>query len=225
MKMEGNAVAVAPVIRAGMFGQIEPFVVGENFVEYINRLEMFFLVNDTPEDKKVPVLITVAGPSLYTVSVRLCAPEDPRVKPYQVLVDLLKQHLAPTTNVVAERYKFRKCEQHSSQSITDFIISLKAMSQSCNYGDFLPDALRDQFVAGIYDQSLRKRLLTEAQLTFDSACSLARSWEAALNQNQEIFSLTSSLSKIAAVCQQNGRQNKRSSQSSSQRKVPAYQKS
>ena len=170
MKVEAGG--VIPVVRAGMFGQIEQYVVGENFEEYISRLEMFFLVNDTPDNRKVPVLVTVAGPSLYTIATRLCAPDDPRTKSYANLVKLLKDHLGPTTNVVAERYKFRKCEQLASQSITDFIISLKATAQTCEYAAFLSDALRDQFVAGIRDQSLRKKLLTEPGLTFEKACSL-----------------------------------------------------
>lgn len=179
---------LVPVVRAGMFGQIEHFVVGENFEEYINRLEMFFLVNDMPDEKKVPVLVTVAGPSLYTIDARLCSPADPRTKSYVDLVALLKEHLDPTTNIVAERYKFRKSEQLSSQSITEFIISLKASAQPCKFAAFLTDSLRDQFVAGIRDQSLRKKLLTEPDLTFDKACSIARSWEAALSQNKEMSS-------------------------------------
>lgn len=48
--MKREAVGAAPIVRAGMFGQIEQYVVGENFGEYVNRLEMFFLVNDTPDD-------------------------------------------------------------------------------------------------------------------------------------------------------------------------------
>lgn len=131
LKME--ALGAAPIVRAGMFGQIEQYVIGENFGEYVNRLEMFFLVNDTPDNKKVPVLVTVAGPSLYSIAARLSSPEDPRTKSYEDLVDLLKKHLDPTTNIVAERYKFRKCEQMSSQSVTEFIINLIATAQSCKF--------------------------------------------------------------------------------------------
>lgn len=176
----------APVIRTGMFGQIEQFVVGEDWDEYQNRLEMFFMVNETSEELKVPVMFTVAGPSLYTLATRLCAPDSPRKKTYSALVELFKAHLAPTTNVVSERYAFGKCEQLASQTISEFVVNLKAKAQSCEFGTFLSDALRDQFVVGVYDESLRKKLLTEFGLTFDKACSIARSYEAALNQNKEM---------------------------------------
>ena len=47
-----------------MFSHMEMFVVGENFDEYENRLQQFFIVNDVEESKKVPMLVTMAGPSL-----------------------------------------------------------------------------------------------------------------------------------------------------------------
>ncbi|KAL1395426.1 hypothetical protein pipiens_011263 [Culex pipiens pipiens] len=175
-----------PVIRSGMFGQLEQYVLGEDWEEYRNRLEMFFQVNETPDEMKVPVMFTVAGPSLYTLANRLCAPDSPRVKSYTELTALFKDHLAPTTNVVSERYLLRLCEQTPSQKIADFIVTLKAKAQTCDYGNFLQDALRDQFVAGIHDQSLRKKLLTESMLTFEKACTIAKAYEAALSQNKEM---------------------------------------
>ncbi|EDS42184.1 conserved hypothetical protein [Culex quinquefasciatus] len=65
---------------------------------------------------------------------------------------------------------------------------MRSETRSCEFGTFLSDALRDQFVVGVYDESLRKKLLTEFGLTFDKACSIARSYEAALNQNKEMSS-------------------------------------
>ncbi|XP_040173684.1 uncharacterized protein LOC120906236 [Anopheles arabiensis] len=147
-----------------MFGHMEPFVVGENFDEYENRLQQFFIVNDVEESKKVPVLVTMAGPSLYSMASRICSPDDPCSKSYKDLIKLLKQHLAPKVNVVAERYKYRKCEQAIGQTITEFIIELKASSQSCDFGTFLQQALRDQFVAG----------------------EIGRSWEAAEHECKEM---------------------------------------
>nr|XP_019563376.2 uncharacterized protein LOC109431596 [Aedes albopictus] len=178
-----------------MFGHMEPFVVGEKFDEYVSRLEQFFLVNEVPNNKKVPMLVTMAGPSLYSIASRICSPDDPCTKTYAQLIALLKKHLAPTVNVVAERYKFRKCEQSSSQTISDFIIELKAQSQSCAYNAFLQEALRDQFVAGVSNSNLRTKLLTEANLTFERACEIARSWEAAEQESKAM----QGASKIAAL--------------------------
>ncbi|XP_055543713.1 uncharacterized protein LOC129729238 [Wyeomyia smithii] len=141
------------------------------------------------------MLVTMAGPSLYSIASRICSPDDPCTKPYKDLIELLKEHFAPSVNVLAERYKFRKVEQSSSQTISEFIIQLKAQSHSCDFKTFLPEALRDQFVAGVQNSNLRTKLLGEADLTFEKACTIARNSEAA---EQESRAMQGS-SKLAAL--------------------------
>uniref|UniRef100_A0A182YR20 CCHC-type domain-containing protein n=1 Tax=Anopheles stephensi TaxID=30069 RepID=A0A182YR20_ANOST len=162
-------------VAMSMFGHMEPFVIGENFDEYVSRLQQFFIVIDVEETKKVPMLVTMAGPSLYSIANRICSPEDPCSKPCKNQIELLKQHLAPKVNVMAERCKYHKCEQAANQTITEFIIELKALSQSCDFGTFLSQALRDRFVAGLQNSGLRTKLLAEGDLTLEKACEIGRS--------------------------------------------------
>uniref|UniRef100_A0A182VPM5 Retrotrans_gag domain-containing protein n=1 Tax=Anopheles minimus TaxID=112268 RepID=A0A182VPM5_9DIPT len=144
---------------------------------------MFFLVNDITDEKETPVLMTMAGASLYATAVKICSPDDHKEKPYKELVKALNEYFTPVENIVSERYQFRKVKQSSDQSINDYIISLKDKAHSCDYGPFLKDALRDQFVAGIKDHELRTRLLRESRIKFADACEIARAWEAAQQQN------------------------------------------
>ena len=65
-----------------MFGLMEPFVVGEKLDEYVSNLEQFFLVKEVPNNKKVPLLVTMAGPSLYSIASRICSPDDLCTKTY-----------------------------------------------------------------------------------------------------------------------------------------------
>ncbi|XP_049288976.1 uncharacterized protein LOC125766922 [Anopheles funestus] len=164
-------------------GNIDPYVMGECFTEYASRIEMFFKANDIPEEKKVPILVTMAGASLYSVAVTVCAPDDPGNKTYAELIKVLKDYFSPVVNVVSERYQFRKLKQSSEQSINDYLISLKVQAQSCDYGQFLTDALRDQFLAGVTDHELRMRMLREPKLTLAEACEIARAWEASKLQS------------------------------------------
>ncbi|XP_052889246.1 uncharacterized protein LOC128297608 [Anopheles moucheti] len=174
---EGKCLHVAN--RMYTIGNIDPYVIGECFTEYASRIEMFFKANDVPEEKKVPLLVTMAGASLYSVAITMCAPDDPGDKSYAELIKLLKDYFAPVVNVVSERYKFRKLKQSPDQSINDYIISLKVQAQSCEFGQFAIDALRDQFVAGVVDHELRTRMLREPNLTLVEACEIARTWETA----------------------------------------------
>uniref|UniRef100_A0A182YT39 Uncharacterized protein n=1 Tax=Anopheles stephensi TaxID=30069 RepID=A0A182YT39_ANOST len=117
-------------VAMSMFGHMEPFVIGENFDKYVSRQQQFFIVNDVEETKKVPMLVTMAGPSLYSIANRICSPEDPCSKTCKTSQnELLKQHLASKVN-------YHKDEQAANQTITEFIIELKALSQSCDFGTF-----------------------------------------------------------------------------------------
>lgn len=63
-----------------MFGNIEPFVPGECFTEYQERIDQFFILNDVEEKKKVPLLITKIGPECYKKLKSLFVPDCPTKK-------------------------------------------------------------------------------------------------------------------------------------------------
>uniref|UniRef100_A0A182YSV8 Retrotransposon gag domain-containing protein n=1 Tax=Anopheles stephensi TaxID=30069 RepID=A0A182YSV8_ANOST len=126
----------------------------------------------------------MAGPSLYSIANRICSPEDPCSNTYKNQIELLKQHLAPKDNIIAERCKYHKCEQAANQTITEFIIELKSLSQSCDFGTFLSQATR----------SIRRRI---AKLRVANQAPSRRSWEASEQECREM----QGSSKLAAFKQ------------------------
>ena len=52
--------------------------------------------------------------------------------------------------------------------------------QSCDFEDFLEQALRNRFVCGLANLNLQKRLLTEENLTLEQAISIATAMEMAV---------------------------------------------
>ena len=61
----------------------------------------------------------------------------------------------------------------------DFLADLRWLSISCEFGEFLQQALRDCFVCGVPSESLQKRLLTEAELTIQRAQEISQNMESA----------------------------------------------
>lgn len=47
------------------------------------------------------------------------------------------------------------------------------MAQTCDFKNFLNQALRDKFVCGVFDNNLRQKLLNGYELTFEKACEIA----------------------------------------------------
>ena len=90
-----------------VFGQIDHFFPdSETLSVYLERVDLFFSANNVPDERKVPLLLTVIGASAYGVLHNLMTPENPKTKSYAELVTALKQHYEPKPLVIAERFHF-----------------------------------------------------------------------------------------------------------------------
>ena len=156
---------------AHVLGQVGPYCEGkEDWACYVERLEQFFIANDiTDAPKKRAVLLSGIGPLTYSVLRNLMTPDVPSSKSYDELKSTLSAHFKPKTLVIAERFRFYKRNQHENESISDYIVELKKLASTCDFGDFLSSALRDRLVCGLRSESIQRKLLTEVDLTFDKA--------------------------------------------------------
>ena len=158
---------------AQVLGQVGPYCEGkEDWACYVERLKQFFIANDiTDAPKKRAVLLSGIGPSTYSVLVlrNLMTPDVPSSKTYDELKATLSAHFKPKTLVIAECFQFYKRNQHENESISDYIVELKKLASTCDFGDFLSMALRDRLVCGLRAESIQRKLLTEVDLTFDKA--------------------------------------------------------
>ncbi|XP_061721065.1 uncharacterized protein K02A2.6-like [Cydia pomonella] len=161
-------------------GKIGEFkIASDNWRLYVERLEQYFLCNNIKAELQVPTLVTVIGAECYELLVNLCTPDKPTSKTFAELTTILEKHLQPKPSVLAERYKFRHRKQGDSESMSNYVAVLKRMSKTCDFGAWLEESLRDQFVCGIHSETIRQRLFAEDKLDFTKAFNLAVSMEAA----------------------------------------------
>lgn len=175
---KSNPFQGSSVQKVAMLGRMDPFIPGEDFEVYMKRLKMYFIANGIPDSLKAAVLITVMGNETFQILDSLFSPEDPCEKTFDQIVDKLKNQFKPMVIVAAERYKLYTRKQKVNEPIAEYVVALKHLAQSCNFGTFLADALRDAFIIGIQNQKIRKRLLSE-ELDFDKAYKIASSMELA----------------------------------------------
>ena len=65
-------------------------------------------------------------------------------------------------------------------------MELRRLALTCEFGNFLDEALCDRFVCGLLEEAIQRRLLAEADLTLTKALSLAQSMEIAQKDLKEI---------------------------------------
>ena len=148
------------------FGRMDAFnPKEEEWLTYVERLEMFFVVNNVPEDKKAASLLTLMGGKMYALLKSLTTPTKPTEMPFKDIVEVMGRHLTPKPLAIAERYKFHKCNQEEGQSIREFLAKLQKLAETCEFGDRL--------VCGINSKATRRKLLGEAELSLKKAVDIA----------------------------------------------------
>ncbi|KAK3701958.1 hypothetical protein RRG08_017848 [Elysia crispata] len=65
--------------------------------------------------------------------------------------------------------QFHKRNQREGESIQAYTVEIKRLSEHCNFGPHLDQSLRDRLVCGLRGTTIQKRLLQEADLTFQIA--------------------------------------------------------
>ena len=164
----------------GTIGRMDTFNDNTEDIEtYIERLDQYFMVNDIPDTKKVPALLSLVGPKIFKLLKSLVAPTKPGEKTYEQLCEALTKHFQPMINRTAERYRFHTRVQRSSESINDYLAALKQLSLNCNFEQDLEQQLCDVFIRGMYKKETRTRLISQPDITLAKAVKMATSHEQA----------------------------------------------
>ena len=156
----------------------------EPFTVYLERVEIFFVVNDIPAEKKVSVFINSIGGTAYGVLRNLIAPASPMDKSFEFIVGKLTDHYDPKPLIIVERYHFHKRDQATGETVGEYVAELRRLATKCNFGAYFKEALRDRLVCGIKSEQIQKGLLAEADLDLAKAVKRATAMEAARSHTQ-----------------------------------------
>ena len=172
---------------ATVIGQVQEFDAGkEDWPQYVERLEQFFIANGIEEGKKRAVLLVAVGPATFKLLRSLIAPDKPDTKFYADLVKVLTEHFQPTPSETVQRFKFHGRTRQPGESVAAYVAELRAIAEHCNFGASLQAMLRDQIVCGIKDKVVQRRLLSESALSFHKALSIAQGLDTAAQNVKEL---------------------------------------
>ena len=141
------------------------------------------------DNRRREVLLSVIGPTTYSLLRNLVSPAKPAEKSYTDLIKALKNHYAPTLSTTVQSFKFQARVRNKGESVASYISELRKLAEHCEFGAGLDERLRDQFISGIADETVQKKLLSRDVPTFAEANKIALSHEIA-NRDVSIFSPT-----------------------------------
>ena len=175
------AAAAAVTVMPGLHGTVSVFDGSqEDWVEYAERLESYFIANEiTDPAKKRAILINAVGPSTYRLLKTLCLPGKPTDQSFEEIVERVKKHFNPKPSPIVKRFEFNKRKQQPGESVAEFVAAIRKIAEYCEFGTTLNVMLRDRLVHGIADKRVQNRYLRESTLTYEEARDMALAAEAA----------------------------------------------
>ena len=97
---------------------------------------------------------------------------------YAEALGALNTYIEPKKNIPFERHVFRPAKQQDDETVDNFIVRLSKLSLGCDFEDAQKsDMIRDQVIDCCRSTELRKKLLSEANLTLDRVRTISRIFE------------------------------------------------
>lgn len=159
----------------------------ETWAVYTERVYLYFVANDIVDpQKKRAILLSSCGAGTYQLIRSLVAPDKPTDRSLDEIVKLVQDHHQPPPSVTVRRFAFHSRSRKNAETISDYVASLRELSEYCDFGGSLNDMLRDRLVCGVNDERYQRRLLSESKLTFEKAFELAQSMELADQNLREL---------------------------------------
>lgn len=132
-------------------------------------------------------LIANLGRKAFGLLADAVLPQKPEEKTYAELKDLLQKETQATKSEIAHRYAFHHMKQQEGEDVSAYSRRLRQAAENCRFTD-LQERLRDQFVFGLLNKEIIRKLLTEklADLTWDKVTSVASACEAVSRGEKQI---------------------------------------
>lgn len=176
--------------NTGFVGMVYAFTPGDCIDTYFEHMKYLLDLNNyTDAKKKKSFLVTAIGLENFKTLINLVRPDKIEDKTFEELVAALTTHFKPKPNEISETFKFYRRKQRQDESIADYVIELKLLANSCNFGDHRCRALRDGIVLGISSDEIRQRMLNfQGELKFEKAVEIALNFEMTQNDMKSIKS-------------------------------------
>ncbi len=129
---------------------------------------------------------------------------------YDKLIEQLRSHYGKKTAVLAGRSDFTSIRQKEAQSVEEFAAALRAAAIHCKFGAELDIRLRDQFVIGLKNDAIRKRLMEKDDITFAEALKQASDLERIAHDSKLVGRNETSVSQVQKKPDHRGSDNRSS---------------
>ncbi|GBN82633.1 hypothetical protein AVEN_102646-1 [Araneus ventricosus] len=215
-KPEPTAVKETPVITISHIPPFESYEPKkEKFKYFMQRFENYLMMKDVFQDKDkcAQILLNSIGASNYNILAALIAPKAPNELPYDDLLKVLENHLAPKRSCLVSQHYFLSTYQKQDSSISDCVADLRrdiaecefTVACECSKNVSVADIfLKAQFIRGIKDSWIKEQILQSELTDFNEIVDKAIALETSKIDCRELSkSNTTGLEDINKIAKRN----------------------
>lgn len=169
---------------SSMLEPLDPAV--ETVDDYKERFDFHCTALGIREERQKALFLTRIGRDVFIKVKTLASPTPLTDLSLAQIVEYMKGHYKKETVEIAEHFKFFKRVQQDKESLADYLAGLRTLAKTCNFGNYLDTALRDQLVCGLCDQKTQKELLCIQDLTIAIATERAKAAETVNRETQQL---------------------------------------
>lgn len=165
------------------------------FRQIWDSYELVTGLKDKDDKIRVATFVTAIGSEALDIHNNLPYMSDEDKEKMIVVLQLWDKHCKGATNVIYERFKFNNCTQ-GSDSFDAFVVKLRSLAKSCDFGQLRDSLIRDRIVCGVTDSTLQKRLLQESELTYEGCIKIGQAYYATKHQMNAMTKSDESVSYV-----------------------------
>ena len=137
-------------------------------------------------EERTATLLPCLGPDAVEIVDGLKFASELECTNAYIVMQKLETFCIVETNETYERYQFNKRDQELNEFIDSYVAVLRNLAKTYNYGTLEENLILDRIVMGIRENSTRKRLLQESELTLNRCIDICRANESTAIQLKAI---------------------------------------
>ena len=153
----------------------------EKFLQSWKCYEVATDLSSATEAKKIAILLTIIGSEGMALYNTFEWNNDAE-KTVESILKKFESFCSPRRNETFERHIFMSCKQEMSEDVMTYMVKLKNLAESCEYGVMRDSIIRDVFILGLNNDTIRESLLRDNDLTLERAIDTALSFQEARNR-------------------------------------------
>lgn len=165
----------------------------ENWRKFIQAYEIFETaaeIAQKPENVKIATFLNAIGDDgleIYNI-----LPNKDKINTIKLLKEAFVRYCEPKKNVIYERFQFYNRNQKENEPFENYMLSIKKLVKSCEFGVQEADMVRDRIVIGINDSKLQEKLLQTDDLDLTKAIEICKTFKMVKEQTKTIQATSTS---------------------------------